>query len=132
MEGLPSEALAKEGSAEVLDRILEAWVFTPLSLQHYLAFGAALFAIGIYGIMARRNAIGILLSLEIMLNAVNVNLVAFAHFVTPQAHRIDGQFFAIFVITVAAAEATVGLAIILALFLARGTVNADEVHLLRG
>lgn len=101
------------------------------SLSHYLVFAALLFAIGLYGVIARRNAIGMLLATELMLNAVNVNLVAFARSGLVEGQGL-GQLFVVFVITVAVAEAAVGLAIILALFKLRKSVNADEVSLLRG
>ncbi len=103
-----------------------------LSLAHFLIFAAALFAIGLYGALTRRNALGILMSIELMLNAANVNLAAFSRFVTPTVSTIYGQFFVVFVITVAAAEAAVGLAIILAVYRLRGTVDADEVNLMKG
>jgi len=87
---------------------------------YVLALSGILFALGVLGVMIRRNAIVIFMSIELMLNAVNVNLVAFWRYVTPQA--LTGQVFAIFVITVAAAEAAVGLAIIIAAYRRRDTV----------
>jgi NADH-quinone oxidoreductase subunit K len=98
-------------------------------LPYYLVFGAALFCIGFYGVLVRRNAISILMAVELMLNAVNVNLVAFSRFGTPDT--LAGQVFAIFVITIAAAEAAVGLAVVIAIYRTRRSVNADEVDLLR-
>ena len=98
-------------------------------LEHLLVFAAALFVIGIYGAVVRRNIIGILIALELILNAVNINLVAFSQ-TTSIAHE-TGQIFAFFVIAIAAAEATVGLAIVLALFRVRKTILADEIHLLK-
>ncbi len=98
-------------------------------LSHLLTFAAILFAIGIYGALVRRNIIGILLSIEIMLNAVNVNLVAFSR--TTSLSPETGQIFAIFVISLAAAAAAVGLAIVLALYRVRKTVMADEINLLK-
>ncbi|MEE8201480.1 MAG: NADH-quinone oxidoreductase subunit NuoK [Candidatus Acidoferrales bacterium] len=94
---------------------------------HYLMLSAALLTIGILGVLTRRNIIVILMSLELILNAVNINLVAFSR----QWGDVSGQVFAIFVITVAAAEAAVGLGILIALFRNRDTVNADEIDLLK-
>lgn len=101
-----------------------------ITLQHYLVLSALLFCIGLYGALARRNAVAILLALEIMLNAVNITLVAFSRYVTPQL--LTGQVFAIFVMTVAAAEAVVGLAIIIALYRTRGTIDMEKINLLKG
>ena len=95
---------------------------------HYLLLGAALFTIGVIGVLTRRNFIIILMSLELILNAVNINLVAFSR----QWGNVSGHIFAIFIITVAAAEAAVGLGILIALFRNHETVNADEVDLLKG
>ena len=100
-----------------------------LSLTHYLVLAALLFAIGIYGVLTRRNAIGILMSLELLFNAVNINLVAISRFVTPD--KIQGQIFTLFIIAVAAAESVMGLAIILAIYKKRATVNADEMNLMK-
>jgi len=83
-------------------------------MLQYLALAAILFAIGIFGVLTRRNAIGILMSLELMFNAVNINLVTFNKFIGPD--NLTGQIFAIFVIVIAAAEAVVGLAIVLLLY----------------
>lgn len=85
-----------------------------ISLLHYLSLAAILFGIGIFGVLTRRNAIGILMSLELMFNAVNINFVAFNRFITPT--DFTGQIFAIFTIVIAAAEATVGLAIVLLIY----------------
>jgi len=101
-----------------------------VSLAAYLMLGAALFAIGLFGALTRRNAVSILMCLELMLNAVNINMVAFSRFITP--HLLTGQIFAIFIIGIAAAEAALGLAIVLALFRNRGTINADEIDLMKG
>ena len=100
-----------------------------LGLPAYLVVGAALFCIGVYGVLTRRNAVAILLSIELMLNAANVNLVAFARYTDPAA--LAGQTFGIFVITVAAAEAAVGLAVVLCVYRNVRTVNVDEINLLR-
>ncbi len=95
--------------------------------QWYLYLGTALFTIGVIGVLTRRNVLIILMSIELILNAVNINLVAFSrHF-----QAVDGQVFAIFVITDAAAEAAVGLGLIIALFRNKETVNADEIDLLK-
>lgn len=98
-------------------------------LSWYLVLAAALFCIGLYGVLSRRNAIGILMSVELMLNAVNINLVAFWRHVTPAV--LTGQMFAIFVIAVAAAEAAVGLALIVAIYRSHRTVNVEDVDLLK-
>ncbi|MDH7485177.1 MAG: NADH-quinone oxidoreductase subunit NuoK [Anaerolineae bacterium] len=101
-----------------------------IPLAWYLIVAAALFCIGLYGALARRNAIGILMGIELMLNAVNINLVAFWRYVRPQ--MLTGQLFAIFVMTVAAAEVAVGLALVIAIYRSRDTVNVEEIDLLRG
>lgn len=100
-----------------------------IPLQHVLVFSAILFVAGLYGAFTRRNIIGILISIELVLNAVNINLVAFSR--TTSLSAETGQVFAIFVIAVAAAAAAVGLAIVLALFRVRKTVFSDEIHLLK-
>jgi NADH:ubiquinone oxidoreductase subunit K len=92
-------------------------------------FAAFLFSAGVYGVLARRNAVMVLMSIELMLNAVNVNLVAFNAYLRDQLN--SGQVFALFVIAVAAAEVGIGLAIVLLIFRNRETVNIDEVDLLR-
>ena len=94
---------------------------------HYMLLSAALFIIGVVGVMVRRNIIIIFMSIELILNAVNINLVAFSN----QLHHSVGQVFAIFVIAVAAAEAAVGLGIILAFFRNKETINIDEMNLMR-
>ncbi len=100
-----------------------------ITLTHYLVLGALLFAIGIYGVMTRRNAIGILLSLELIFNAVTINMAAFSRFLTPM--EIYGELFALFIITVAAAESVLGLAIILAIYRRRMVLNADEMNIMK-
>ncbi|KRT70306.1 MAG: NADH-quinone oxidoreductase subunit NuoK [Candidatus Methylomirabilales bacterium] len=97
-------------------------------LWAYLFLSAFLFAVGVVGVATRRNALVIFMSIELMLNAVNLSFVAFARFL----HSLDGQVFVFFVMTVAAAEVAVGLAIIIAIFRNAETVNVDEVHLLKG
>ena len=94
---------------------------------HYMLLSAALFMIGVIGVMVRRNIIIIFMSIELILNAVNINLVAFSH----QLQSVVGQVFAIFVIAVAAAEAAVGLGIILAFYRNKETVNIDETNLMK-
>jgi NADH:ubiquinone oxidoreductase subunit K len=101
----------------------------PIGLYHYLTLSAILFSIGFYGILTRRNAIAILMSLELMFNAVNINLVAFNRFV--HADAFVGQIFAMFVIAVAAAEATVGLAIVILIYRNWRSIDADRVNLLK-
>jgi NADH-quinone oxidoreductase subunit K len=93
-----------------------------------LALSAVLFCIGVAGVLVRRNALIIFMSIEIMLNAANLAFVAFAH----QMKSLDGQIFVFFVMTVAAAEVAIGLAIIVQLFRLRETVFVDEIHLLKG
>ncbi len=100
-----------------------------IPLEHLLVFSTLLFVIGIYGALVRRNIIGVLISIELILNAVNINFVAFSR-TTAVAPR-TGQIFAFFVIALAAAEATVGLAIVLALFRVRKTIFTDEINLLK-
>ncbi len=93
----------------------------------YIYLGTGLFTIGVIGVLTRRNVIIILMSIELILNAVNINLVAFSRYYG----AVDGQIFAIFVITDAAAEAAVGLGLLIALFRNKETVNADEIDLLK-
>jgi len=97
-----------------------------ITTLHYLVLAAGLFMIGTIGVLTRRNVIIILMSIELILNAVNLNLVAFS-----RLYGLHGQIFAIFVITDAAAEAAVGLGIIIAFFRNKETVNVDEIDLLR-
>jgi len=96
----------------------------------YLIVAAGMFCIGVYGVLARRNAIAILMSVELMLSAVNINLVAFWRYVTPQ--NMSGQAFAAFVFVIAAAEAAVGLAIVISIYRTRRSVIVDDVNVLRG
>ncbi len=99
-------------------------------LWMFLMVSAAVFCIGVYGVLARRNAVAILMSVELMLNAVNINLLAFWRYVAPQ--NMAGQAFAAFVFVVAAAEAAVGLAIVIAVYRNRRSVIVEDVNLLRG
>ena len=96
-------------------------------INQFLLLGAVLFCIGVYGVIARRNAVLVLMSIELMLNAVNLNLVAFG----AALHDLTGQVFALFVITVAAAEVGIGLAIVILIYRNRATINVDEVNLLK-
>lgn len=100
-----------------------------MTLMHYLTLAAILFSIGFFGLLTRRNAIALLMSLELMFNAVNINLVAFNRFVSPD--KYIGQVFALFVIVVAAAEATVGLAIVILVYRNWHSIDADRVDLLK-
>lgn len=99
-------------------------------LPWVLLLAAGLFCIGLFGVLTRRNAVGVLLGVELMLNAVNINLVAFWRYVEPQL--VAGQVFALFVVVVAAAEAAVGLALIISLYRSRQTINIDEADTLKG
>jgi NADH-quinone oxidoreductase subunit K len=98
-----------------------------VTLQHYLFLSAALFCLGIVGVMFRRNLIVILMSLELMLNAVNLSFIAFSRYLG----SIEGQVFVLFVMVVAAAEVAVGLAIAVAVFRQRGTVNINDINLMK-
>ena len=100
-----------------------------IGLTHYLVLSAILFSIGIYGVFSKRNAVIILMCIEIMLNAVNIALVAFSRFVTPVA--LTGQVFTIFVLVVAAAEAAVGVGIIMAIFRKRSSINVTDINLMK-
>jgi NADH-quinone oxidoreductase subunit K len=100
-----------------------------IPLSWYLIVAAVLFCIGIYGVLARRNAVGILMGVELMLNAVNINLVAFWRYLNPT--DVTGQAFALFVLVVAAAEAVVGLALIISVYRNRGDIDAENINLLK-
>jgi NADH-quinone oxidoreductase subunit K len=109
-----------------------------ITTLHYLVLGAALFLLGVIGVLTRRNVVIVLMSIELILNAVNLNLVAFSHYWQSLPARfgggataLHGQIFSIFVITDAAAEAAVGLGILIAFFRNKETVNIDEVNLLK-
>jgi NADH-quinone oxidoreductase subunit K len=99
---------------------------TPITTLHYLVVAAALFVLGVVGVLTRRNVVVVLMSIELILNAVNLNLVAFS-----RIWGLQGQIFSIFIITDAAAEAAVGLGILIAFFRNKETVNVDEVDLLK-
>jgi len=101
---------------------------TVIPFAAYQILAAALFSIGIVGVLVRRSALVIFMSIEVMLNAVNLSFVAFSK----QLGQMDGQIFVFFVMSVAAAEVAVGLAILVAIFRSRETANVDDVHLLKG
>ena len=98
-----------------------------VGLEHFLILSAILFSIGLYGALSKRNAVVILMCIEIMLNAVNIAMVAFSRY----SHIITGQVFAIFIMVVAAAEVAVGLAIIIAIYRSRETVDAEKIDLMK-
>lgn len=108
-----------------------------LTLNHFLVLGAILFCIGLYGAISKRNAIAVLMCIEIMLNAVNITMVGFSFFNTvnttakPYATYLTGQIFAIFIITVAAAEAAVALAMVIAIHRKRDTVDVGEIDMMK-
>ncbi|MFN2462836.1 MAG: NADH-quinone oxidoreductase subunit NuoK [Candidatus Dormibacteria bacterium] len=102
-----------------------------IGVNHFLAVSAGLFAIGIYGLLAKRNAISLLMSVELMFNSANLALVAFARFGYQDAQPLAGQAFALFIITIAAAEVAVAVAILLLIYRLRGTVWVDEIDLMR-
>ena len=97
-------------------------------MNEMLLLGAVLFCIGVYGVLARRNGVLVLMSIELILNAVNINLIAFGAF----HDNVMGQIFALFVITVAAAEVGIGLAIVLLLYRNRRSIDLDQVDLMKG
>jgi NADH:ubiquinone oxidoreductase subunit K len=98
-------------------------------LSWYLILSALLFSVGLFGVLARKNAIAILLGVELMMNSVNINLVAFWRYLTPT--NIAGQVFAVIVFAVAAAEVAVGLALVISIYRSRNTVIADELDLMK-
>ena len=100
-----------------------------IPLWAYLVVAALLFSIGLYGVLARRNAVAILMAVELMLNAVNINLVAFWRYLTPE--KSAGMAWAVFVLTVAAAEAAVGLALIISIYRSRDSVIAEDMDLMK-
>ena len=100
-----------------------------IGLEHYLILSAILFSIGLYGALAKHNAIVILMSIEIMLSAVNIALVAFSRYIVPAA--LTGQVFALFAIAVAAAETAVGLAIIISIYRNKETIDANKIDLMK-
>ncbi|MCF6155414.1 MAG: NADH-quinone oxidoreductase subunit NuoK [Candidatus Brocadia sp.] len=98
-----------------------------ITITHYLVLSAILFTVGVVGVLIRRNAIIIFMCIELMLNAVNLSFVAFAHYL----NSMQGQLFVFFTMTVAAAEAAVGLAIIVAVFRNKETVNIDDINIMK-
>ena len=100
-----------------------------IGVQHYLIVSAALFSLGMLGILTRRNAVNVLMGVELVLNSANLNLVAFSRY---GSGNLQGQLFAVFVIVIAAAEVAVALAIVLTLYRLRRTSNLDEADILRG
>lgn len=105
-------------------------IVTAMPLEAILTVAAGLFCIGLFGALSRRNTVGILMGVELMLNAVNINLIAFWRYLEPA--NTSGLIFAIVAITVAAAEAAVGLAMVIAIYRTRLTINADEIDTMRG
>ncbi|MFH1484846.1 MAG: NADH-quinone oxidoreductase subunit NuoK [Chloroflexota bacterium] len=101
----------------------------PVTLEHYLVLSAILFCIGIYGVLTKRNAVVILMCIEIMLNSVNIAMIAFSRYIVPTA--LTGQIFAIFIMAVAAAEVAVGLAIIIAIYRNRRSVDVADINLMK-
>lgn len=100
-----------------------------MTLYHYLILSAILLMIGMYGLLTRRNAVGVLMSIELMFNAANINFVAFSKFITP--NEFIGQIFSIFVITIAAAEAAVGLAIVLLIYRNYKGIEVDNINFMK-
>ena len=100
-----------------------------IPLSWYLIFSAALFCIGLFGVLARKNAIAILMGIELMLNAVNVNLIAFWRYSNPE--KLTGQVFAIMVLAVSAAEVAVGLALVISIYRRKNTVIADNIDMMK-
>lgn len=99
-----------------------------ITLTHYLVLGAVVFSLGLYTVLTRRNAISVLMGVELILNSANINYVAFAHY---SSGSVDGQVYAIFVIMLAAAEAAVGLAIVLAIFQLFHTIDVEATETLK-
>ena len=116
-----------DGCTQAISQLPSALTKLMITSSHYMLLSAALFTIGVVGVMVRRNIIIIFMSIELILLAVNINLVTFSY----QLHNAIGQVFAIFVIAVAAAEAAVGLGIILAFYRNKESVNIDEMNLMR-
>lgn len=100
-----------------------------IGLEHYLILSAVLFCIGLFGVLTRRNAVVILMCIELMLNAVNISLIAFSRYIVPQL--LTGQVFAIFVMLVAAAEVAVGLAIVLAIYRGLTNIDVNNINLMK-
>ena len=118
--------IGRNGRADGWLAVIKMDAMLHITTLHYLVLGAALFLLGVIGVLTRRNVVIVLMSIELILNAVNLNLVAFS-----RLWGLHGQVFAIFVITDAAAEAAVGLGILIAFFRNKETVNVDEIDLLK-
>ena len=103
-----------------------------VGLTHYLVLSSVLFCIGLYGALAKHNAVGILMCIEIMLNSVNIAIVAFSRYLVPNTVLLSGHVFVLFIIVVAAAEAAVGLAIVITLYKNRETVDIEEINSMSG
>ena len=103
-----------------------------VGLTHYLILSGILFSIGFYGALAKRNAVGILMCIEIMLNAVNIAVVAFSRFLVPDVIVLTGHVFALFIMVVAAAEAAVGLAIVITLYRNRESISVEDADSMKG
>ena len=101
-----------------------------IGLNHYLILSALLFSIGVYGLITRNNSFRVLMSIEVILNAININFVAFAHYIDPI--MVKGQVFSLFVMAIAAAEAAIGLAIVMLLYRNRGNIDVDKMNHLKG
>ena len=123
----PNPPLRKGGTGGIWCGVREAMTGT-VPLNAYLILSAALFVIGVAGVLIRRNALVIFMAIELMLNAVNLTFVAFSRFL----HSMDGQIIVLFVMAVAAAEVAVGLAIIITLYRNKESLNVDEINLLKG
>jgi len=100
-----------------------------VTLTHYLTLAAVLFCIGLYGVIVSRNAVRVLMCIELLLNAVNINFVALSHYVTPET--LKGQIFAIFIMTISAAEAGVGLAIVISIYRTFKNIDMSKINLLK-
>ncbi|HEY2929677.1 NADH-quinone oxidoreductase subunit NuoK [Piscinibacter sp.] len=112
---------------------MNAFTLGGVTLGHYLSLGAILFALAVIGIfLNRKNLIVLLMCIELMLLAVNLNFVAFSHYLPVVADKMAGQVFVFFILTVAAAESAIGLAILVVLFRNRATINVDELDALKG
>ena len=103
-----------------------------ITIHHYLTVSAALFCLGLFGVLTRRNAVNVLMGIELLLNSANINLVAFSRYGNNVERAMDGQLFAVFVIVIAAAEVAVALAIVLTLYRLKRTPNLDEATTLKG
>lgn len=103
--------------------------FTEIGLNHYLVLSALLFSIGLYGLITRNNAFRVLMSIEVILNAININFVAFAHYIDPIA--VKGQVYSLFIMAIAAAEAAIGLALLLLIYRNRVNIKMDSFDTLK-